>query len=339
MNIQPHKVHLSKLPDIDRSQMPPRPSRTSKRGIVLLPLFEGHPGRDIVNGHAAISACWAWRTWRLFTDVDEYGIAVKFYIEEKVRDSAMPILERNFVEEQDIIWHQNGELLERGPVPIHASKGHTGGSKKVASYLDERFIDYDWIFDVDGDIFIMSPNGEKLPFFCAFFDNCEEDEISVSWTTEHYETPFDLHWCRHMNDKQLKTWRDRAEELTSREIVESYFDPEQLILCCNGGIVAVPTKHFMAHRRWDLEFIVKASQRFADQEVALSFYHALGNPLFEIFPLIKTDNFSDRRPRDYKGLKKKYLESDPFLLHYYSTQPTSHQQECWNMFYQGIGVQ
>ena len=115
MNIQSHKIHLSKLPDIDLSQIPPRPSRISKRGIVLLPLFEGHPGMDIVKNHAAISACWAWRTWRLFTDANDYGIEIKFYIEEKVRDSAMPILERNFIEEEDIIWHQNGERLERGP--------------------------------------------------------------------------------------------------------------------------------------------------------------------------------------------------------------------------------
>ena len=136
----------------------------------------------------------------------------------------------------------------------------------------------------------VSPNGQKLPFFRSFFDHCNPDMIGVSWTKEDYVTPSE-YWCEGFSDDQLTRWKERAKQLTSKEIVEKYFDKKELMLSCNGGIVAIPTKYFMAHRRWDIKFIVTASQHFADQELGLSLYNSLGNPLFEIFPWIKTCNF------------------------------------------------
>ena len=127
--------------------------------------------RDDVAHHVAIAAVWARRSWMTHTDANDYGIEIKFYVEECVRDSAMPILERNFVEEQDIIWYDDGDKLE-GVIPNPEGDGYmTYGTKKCASYTDYRFEDYDWIFDTDSDIFAVSARGEKYPFFQKFFEN------------------------------------------------------------------------------------------------------------------------------------------------------------------------
>ena len=92
-----------------------------------------------------------------FTDAIDYGIEVKFYVDERVRDAAMPILERNFIREDDVIFHDNARQFD--------VTYPTTAIQKAASYTDDRFADYDWIFDVDTDIFVMSPNRKKLPFF------------------------------------------------------------------------------------------------------------------------------------------------------------------------------
>ena len=331
--MQSNKIHLSKLPNLKEEQVPPKPDRTSSKGIVLLPLFQGYPGLDVVGDWSAQSACWAHRSWLLYTDAIDYGVEVKFYIEEKARASALPVLEQNFVEPADIIWHDEGKRLE-GALLANDGRGYvTRGIKKCASYLDSRFADYDWILDVDTDIFIMSPNRQKLPFFHNFFEKCVADAIGVSWftnTRDHPQclTPLDLGWC----GDELAAWKSRFEALVGREMLEMYFDSERWIPACNGGIVAVPAKYFLHHRRRDLEFIVQASRDLLDQEAALSLYQAMGNPVFSVYEGIKYSNlYSDSDVGEVRHFADAYDEASPFLLHY----AASSIHRYW---YQGIGV-
>ena len=326
------KIHLSSLPDLAADQVPQRTTQASKRGIVLLPLFEGYPEQDAVASHVAISAVWAWRSWLQHTDANEYGVEVKFYVEEKVRDSAMPILERNFVEERDIIWYSDGLKLE-GVIP--AENGwHTGGIKKAASYTDWRFQEYDWIFDVDSDIFIMSPNRETYPFFRNFFENCEDNTIGVSWINHGQEgiTPYEL-WCQDKPDDYVSGWKSRFETLSNRNMLESYFDPETAFMTCNGGIVALPAKHLMSYHRTTCEFLVRASRDLLDLEAALSLYSSLGNPIFSLYKTldILTHNMRDSTIEEVRRFFEKCSEGNPFLLHYFSSH-------LINNFYQGIGI-
>lgn len=322
----PNKIHLSKLPDLTEDHIPPRPNSVSKRGLVLLPLFTNP---DVITSHAAISACWAHRSWLLYSDAIDYGIEIKFYIDERVRESAMPILERNFISENDIIFHDNARQFD---VPYQ-----TTGIEKAASYTDDRFAEYDWIFDVDTDIFVMSPNREKLPFFRCFFEICDTEKIGVSWRSSEYLTPLDLHWSGGIPEEEVKDWKLRFLELAGEKLVGIYFDSQQAIIVPNGGIVAIPAKEFQRHRRHDLEFIMRASRDLRDLEAGLSVWDALiskvwGDSLFDIFPAIKTTNFdNDADIGSLEHFLNTHSEGNPFLLHYSKSRVAYY-------WYQGIGV-
>ena len=320
------KIHLAKLPDLADDQIP-RPRSVSKKGIVLLPLFKNP---DAVAFHAAVSACWAHRSWLLYSDAIDYGIEVKFYVDERVRDAALPILQRNFIRDDDIILHDNAGQFD---VPYA-----TTAIQKAASYTDDRFSDYDWIFDIDTDIFVMSPNRGKLPFFRRFFEICDIDKVGVSWASMERMTPLDLHWAGGITTAEADDWKSRFLKLAGAKIVNSYYDPQEAIVTLNGGVVAVPTKHFQQYRRHDLEFIIKAARDLRDLEVGLSVWDARcskdrrGNSFFEIFPSIKSTNlYNDKAIHEVEQFLSLCDEKEPFLLHY----STSFMMQAW---YQGIGV-
>lgn len=324
--IHPSKSHLAKLPDLTDDQIP-RPSSISKKGIVLLPLFKNP---DVIAYHAAVSACWAHRSWLLYSDAIDYGIEVKFYVDERVRDSAMPILERNFIHDNDIIFHDNARQFD---VPYA-----TTAIQKAASYTDDRFSDYDWIFDIDTDIFVMSPNREKLPFFRCFFEICDTDKIGVSWIATKYITPSNIYWVGGITEAEAHDWKSRFLQLAGEKIVDIYFDPQEPIVTLNGGVVAVPTRHFQQYRWCDLEFIIKAARDLRDLEAGLSVWDALcsenshGDSFFEIFPGINSINlYSDKDIGEVERFLNLYGEKEPFLLHY----ATSFITQAW---YQGIGI-
>ena len=325
--IQPTKIHLGKLPDLTEYHIPPRPITVSKKGIVLLPLFKNP---DVIAHHAAVCACWAHRSWLRYSDAIDYGIEVKFYVDERVRDTAMPILQRNFIHDNDVIFHNNAEQFDVA-YP-------TTAIQKAASYTDDRFADYDWIVDVDTDIFVMSPNREKLPFFRYFFEICDTDKIGVSWVSIEELTPSDLHWAGGLTKAELNDWKSRFLKLAGENIVDIYFDPQEAITTLNGGIIAVPAKHLQYSRWSDLEFIIKAARDLRDLEAGLSVWDALhsedrrGNSFFEIFPGIHSINLYDDKDI---GMVNRFLdlceENKPFLVHY----ATSFITQAW---YQGIGV-
>ena len=322
----PAKIHLAKLPDLTEEKIPPRSSTVSKKGIVLLPLFKNP---EVIAHHAAVCACWAHRSWLLYTDAIDYGIEVKFYVDERVRDTAIPILERNFIREDEVIFHDNARQFD--------VNYQTTAIQKAAAYTDNRFEDYDWIFDVDTDIFIMSPNREKMPFFRSVFEICDMNKIGVSWTTIEEITPTDLHWAGRIPKAESTAWKSRFLKLVGEKIVEVYFDSQEPIVTLNGGIIALPVKHFQ-HARWDdLEFIVKAARDLRDLEAGLSVWDAVssdgrGNSFFEIFPMIRAANMSsDGIVHAVQHFQDQYSEGHPFLFHYAASSMTQN-------WYQGIGV-
>ena len=322
----PAKIHLAKLPDLTEEKIPPRPNTVSKKGIVLLPLFKSP---DVIAHHVAVCACWAHRSWLLYTDAIDYGIEVKFYVDERVRDTALPILQQNFIREDDIIFHDNARQFD---VPYQ-----TTAIQKAASYTDARFAEYDWVFDVDTDQFVMSPNREKLPFFQRFFDACDIDKIGVSWVSIEKLTPADLHWADGISERERDGWNSRFLKLVGNEIAANYYNPKIPIVTLNGGVIALPVENFQ-HSRWDdLEFIIKAGRDLRDLEAGLSVWDAVssdgrGTSFFEIFPMIRSTNmYSDDAAGEVQGFRDLCIEGSPFLFHYATSLVT------WR-WYQGIGV-
>ena len=318
MQVIPDKIHLAQLPDMDASQIPPRLEDSSTRGLVLLPIFLGYPNflpnRDYVAHHIVTSAIWARWSWLVNTDVLDYGIAVKFYIEESVRESAMPILERNFMDEADIIWFDGSQL--EGTL----SSRMTHGIKKCSSYNDDRFQDYDWIFDVDSDVFVMSTNDEKLPFFRDFFNNCPANTVGACYVRSSvYQpeclTPMDMGWCMFEGDS-IEAWKRRFEEIAGRDMLEKYFDSNSWIMTCNGSIIAFPAKHFMHERRTDCDFFVDTTRDLLDLEATLSLWHSLGNPLYNITNYAKVLMYHAQAGQNDMALFKRYCAEGAFIFHY-----------------------
>lgn len=318
MQVIPDKIHLAQLPDMDVSQIPPRLEDSSTRGLVLLPIFLGFPNflpdRDDAAHHVTRSAIWARRSWLMNTDALDYGIAVKFYVEEHVRDSAAPIFEKNFVDEADILWFDGSQL--EGTL----GSGMTHGIKKCSSYNDDRFRDYDWIFDVDSDVFVISPDGEKYPFFRNFFNNCPENTVGACYVRSPiYQseclTPDDMGWSLFEEDTP-DAWKGRFEAIAGRDMLEKYFDPKVWIMTCNGSIIAFPAKHFMRERRTDCDFFVDTTRELLDLEATLSLWHSLGNPLYNITNYAKVIMYHAQAGQNDRDLFQHSFAEGPFLFHY-----------------------
>ena len=151
-------------------------------------------------------------------------------------------------------------------------------------------------------------------------------------------TPLDLHWTNDVTAAEADDWRSRFLKLAGARIVNSYYDPRKPIVNLNGGVVAVPTKHWQQRRRADLEFIIDAARDLRDLEAGLSVWDARrsegvrGNSFFEIFKGIRSVNlYSDKDIGEVERFLRLYDENEPFLVHY----ATSFITQAW---YQGIGV-
>ena len=318
-----HKSHLANLPDLTQSQIPPRPEKVSKRGLVLIPIFNGESLIDNVSHHVAMSAVWARRTWMLHTDANDYGIEIKFYIEECVRDRALPILERNFVEEKDIIYFDGSQM--EGALP--SGDGYaTFGAKKTTIYTNDRFRDYDWIFDVDSDIFAVSWDDKKLWFFEKFFENCRENILGTFFASKPdggppYATAVDLGWCRGANgsttDASIADWKRRFETIADREMLDRFMNPHEYTTTYHGGLTAFPAKYFMRERREACEFLVNTARVMAGTEATLAIWRAKGNAIFdmsEFIPMVLLhSDFDIDALMEFKSL---YKLKGRLLFHY-----------------------
>ena len=343
------KRHLRNLPDLEPDQVMDGTVREPGKYLMLLSMFEGQRDKAYVADYVALSAIWARYSWLRYSDALEYNVEIKFYVEERVKDQAIPVLDRNFVDPSDVIFF-NANKLE-GVLP-HVDGGWiTGGMKKAASYNDYRFKNYEWVFDVDSDIFVLSPNKEKLPFFQTFFENCVEDMIGVCWPNfpnPPYPTPENQGWLKIFAEAsqmmidtgipadqsrlKIPDWREQFEALSSPKLADDFFDESANFLICNGGIVAMPARYMMNERREVCEFLTTACRELLDVEAAMSLYAALGNPLFDVFQdqpicLLHTDKGIEGL-REFQELQEK---GEPFLLHY-STSWLDY------FFQKGIGI-
>ena len=329
------KLHLASLPDMKPHQIPKRPENISNRGIVLIPVFIGYPSllqydKNHVAHHVAISAVWARRSWLMNTDAHDYGIDVKFYVEDKAKQYALPIFERNYVEASDILFFDGNKLeglLE---------DGMTHGIKKCASYNDDRLREYDWIFDVDSDVFVMSTDDRRLPFFQTFFNNCPKNTVAACYVRSSvYQpeclTPIDMGWCMFEGDS-IEAWKRRFEDISGRDMVEKYFSPNEWIITCNGSIIGFPAKHFMQEKMEWCDFFIDTTRELLDLEATLSLWHSLGNPLYNITNYAKVLMYHSEAGQNDVDIFNQYCSEGPFIFHYSFTNNVINSQ--WK---EGIG--
>ena len=315
------KAHLWRLPNLHEPV--PRLENPSKQGLMIIPLFESMPLHDNVNHHDALAAVWARRSWMLFSDAQNFGIDVKFYVETRVRDQAERVFAQNCVRDEDIIFFDG--------TPFHGSP-RTRVGQKMSMFVDKQFEDYDWVFQMDADLFAMATStkqGRKtLPFFHRFFENVPSNELAVLYISESIgslreETTWHTRVSESGDMGDTQEWLRRAESLTSPDIVTPYRDDNQIDAFPQpqGGLVAFPSKHFMLHRPSDCTWLAHAGKLLQTDEAALSLWAAKGQPLYDIqkegeIPVIMFSPSMDAGQfAEYKNLTE---SGHPFILHHAS---------------------
>ena len=312
------KIHLWRLPNL--SEPLPRVENPSKRLLMLYSIFCLSPDNTVfVEENAVISAIWSKYSWLRNTDAIENGVEIKFYVEDKVKDAAMPIFEANGVGMEDIILF-DGTPFEGDP--------RTYYGKKCAAFTDMRFRDYDWILQIDCDIFVVAESGKKLNFFEMFFKECVAEEIGNPYFPISHNRP-DPSWIASVLPSSASIpereaeWRRRAESLIGKVDADKFWDPEVQTLSCGGDMYAFPAKHFMQNRQSEVEWFANAARLMQNDEPVIALWHAKGNPIWHIRKKLGCDfvMIGPRLSGDYYDQFREFMESEtPFIFHY-STNP------------------
>lgn len=350
--VNPDKAHLWRLPDMEYA--PPRVESPSKRAIVLIPLFESKPWHDGIVHHNGIGAIWARQSWLRFTDALDLGIEIKFYVEQKMLSEAAQIFRDNYVDDRDILIFDGTPFDERAWLCDNLGS-FTGEAKKCSMFTNPDLADYEWVFMVDSDVFVVSSKENNLYFFRQFFDTMPRDGlVSLVTTSNEYwhdnpphQTAITDGWCRTashtrsdagneafeskcadffgdemvdvhhciVHPKSVRTWHDDRVKLT-----DLYFKTDYWYLNCQNGLMAFPAKEFMSNRWEDCQWLTDASHILLSDEFVFSVWHSRGKHLYEMrhhtdIESVMLTIFSGSGA-DIERYRSFIHDGTPFLFHY-----------------------
>ena len=266
------KAFFHRLPNLSGDLIPPSYPGKSKQAIVIFPLFFTHQRSHAPQAYYIKTACWARRTWLMYTDALELDIPIKFYVEDILYDEALPIFGENGIDESDIIQHDASGLNpppDRGPVK----------AKCLACCRDKRFMDYDWTLISDADLFLckgLASGYDKFPFFQSLF-NREKDfgcgsanDVPLSEVQLH-------HWLRYYHVTDPKARREQGlkdiESFTSPEFIKKITSGMRMQIA-HGALYILPTRQFFKRQRGELDRLYQAVRLIRDDEVAVGMWAA-----------------------------------------------------------------
>ena len=278
--LNPHKHHLWRLPSIPKNRQPEEYQDDSQNILVIFPLFQTNDGDISLEHHIVRSACWARRSWILFSDAVKRRIKIAFYVGDTVIDRVFPLLKENGIDPDTHVY-----LLDEAPFEGDPTT-HLG--KKLSFFNDSQFRDYEWVLQMDADMFLGSPSKEQGEFF-SFFETAPKIPGAVranlrSNTPPHHNLEHHHWWhvlLHEVDDKtKIEEWLKRAGKLADTHVVDAYTDTERFITTCHGGIYAFPTKYYQNNHPEDCKWIAKAGRLLQDDEATFSLWHMRGKPLF-----------------------------------------------------------
>ena len=325
-NFRYAKSFFQILPDLNGEDRPERIKNPSTRGLVLIPLYDGHYSNDQVTHGLAQAAAWARRSWSLYSDASDYGIDIKLYVENRIAGQISNILQTNGLFGDRVIWF-DGDHIE-GALKKHG-RYSTFGAKKLMMLTDSRLADYDWIFCVDSDLFVMNyDRNERLPFFSEFF-KLADPKSPAFWYARYLtnvpdHSPVTFNYYRnadnHTTPESIAAFEKRVEPLVGREILTALRDGK-MFLTCSGCITAFPAKHFMSECYDECEYLVALARATASGEIPFILWSMQGNPLTDLTPLpFPMLAVADGMPVDfYESFLEATNVGRPFLLHYASS--------------------
>ena len=309
------KAHLGRLPNLTAET--PRVENPSKRLLMLFPLFKSGARDTYITDGGVIGGIWARHTWLKHTDALNYGIEVKFYIDEKVKDIALPIFEVNGIDTDDLLF------FDSDPIEREDLGANHPPSKKLVAFADDRFKDYDWIIIIDCDIFVMSFTGVPVPFFEKFFNGCIEGQIGNMCAMAMGEG-VPINWVAKLMDYNnpwealQQNWRSEAGRIISKEDVEVFWNPNKHSMICGGAIHAYPAKAMMQSPE-NAEWFINAARVMQDDEAVIALWWAKGEPVWDMRERLKFNEVMIGPTivgQDYEDFKA-FVDSDiPFIFHY-----------------------
>lgn len=260
------KSHLWGLPDIPKDKFVPDYPGESRAGLVIFVLFQTDKDDGTLEHHAVRSACWARRSWLLFTDVIEMDIACKFYVEDSVSDRVFPILEASSIDvEKNVI------LFDGDPFMPDNNDFFPHCGKKVAMYDDQRFAEYDWVLQADSDMFVASPQRKRLRIFEFLRKHPRTLGMLNAFHGPVGETldNFQFHLWPRIPAEQ---WFNRVRDLADEDLADLYRVGHKPIMRTHGALQFFPACEFMSNQMSDCEFIVSAGKRLLNDEAAFSLW-------------------------------------------------------------------
>ena len=306
----------------------------NKDMIVIFPIFQrlhwNQTDDASIEHHIARAACWARRSWLLFSDAIERNIPIKFYVERKAEDKIMPILQENFMDEHVLFF--DGDHIE-----IDDNRTHLG--KKMVMFNDPQFADYEWVFQTDVDCMMADPQWEEgteprtFPFFEHFLDHRKDIGSVCIFESIYAEVGHpdlvirnitDYHWLNGIDrgnlshDDLCKEWIRLASTLVDFEIAERYNNYDIPITEVHGAMYAFPAKEFHTNRKEDCQWIEDAGRLFQDDEAVFSLWAEKGNKMFSIIHELdlpfacQLEVFKERREMD-----KHYISHIGNMSHLY----------------------
>ena len=277
------KHHYTRFPHMPATVAPPAYG-TDGRAIGVFLIFDrfvDRPSTDIEDWLVK-SAAWARRSWILNSDAMEQGVALKFYVEEQVRDRVDPLLVDYHVDISKDVIYFDGEPFKE----TMACHFNGRGGKQAAIFSDPQFRDYEWVFQIDADMFLARPPGVTghYPFFERFLDKIVTDFAVIDL---HGHRPIsEMRWpVQKMNefegDECRKAWCEFASVLANKDVnLDSVF---------RGNSAAMTAFH--ANALWNghldvLGWMTHAGKRLQSDEGMFSLLMYMGEEVTGIMSLL-----------------------------------------------------
>ena len=286
----PDKSWLFHLPD----QTDPINDYDTREGemILLFLIFQPQPSYVNNSEYFVKSACHARRSWIMNSDVEDFGVPCRFYVEASEKDVLLPIFEQNQINtDRDIIYFSC-------PDSSPDANMRDAHRKKMSFITDPRFEDYKWTLVCDADLFLSRGanwNGEKLPVFERLMTREQTYGVTFAGTA----TPHD-EWANKLfslgdTEENRRLWLNTLERLVPPEHFNKITEDPNSLPLLHAGLHLFPSQYFMRSKKADCAWLFDATQHFDSDELVLSIYSAMGEEIWTFrkefqIPCVFTDH-------------------------------------------------
>lgn len=270
------KHHYTRLPEMPANVLPLPYADVSKEAIgvfLIFDRFDDVPSTGIEDW-VVKSACWARRSWLHNTDAVELGIPLKFYVQESIKDRVRPLLAEYGIGGKDIIYFDASDFYETRSLHFDGA-----GAKQCAIYSDAQFADYEWVLQIDADMFMARPPGCEgvYPFFDFFINRTE---ALSHWACVHLHGPKragELQWPVQQPSGTRDAWYQLAGEMVNRNI-----DSGSMFTGLSAAITAFRAKHLFGNDHERLQWMSLAGRALQSDEGLFGLMDFAGIPIWGI---------------------------------------------------------